>query len=213
MVESGNCCLVASVERWCLLFRFEEIRFQRPQEASNFCIRMIYAILFEITRTGMYNFYFMHCEPRLNGMIISGKSIWKNPSGYLPGRMLPILNFYGYMSLAFLVLRIFWFSHYARHWKEVLHLQDCITLAITLGMFEMALWYFDYVEFTESGVRLTWTTIWAVTFGTVKRTVSHLIILTVLMGYGVVRPTLGGLTSKVVMLGGTFFLHLKCLSW
>nr|GEY22048.1 lung seven transmembrane receptor family protein [Tanacetum cinerariifolium] len=36
----------------------------------------------QITRTGMYNLYFMHCEPRLD------------------------------------VLGIFWFSQYARHWKE-----------------------------------------------------------------------------------------------
>ncbi|GJT35184.1 transmembrane protein 87A [Tanacetum coccineum] len=131
-----------------------------------------------ITRTEMYNFYFMHCEPRIDGMIISGKSIWKTPSGYLPGRMSPLLNFYGFMSLEFLVLGVFWFSRYARHWKEVLHLKKCITLVITLGMFEMALWYFD----------------WAITFGIDKRTVSRLIILTVLMGYGVVRPTLGDLS-------------------
>ncbi|KAK1436919.1 hypothetical protein QVD17_02703 [Tagetes erecta] len=165
----------------------------------------------QITRTGMYNLYFMHCEPRLVDMVVEGKTIWKNPSGYLPGRMAPLLNFYGFMSLAFLVLGIFWFSQYARFWKEVLHLQNCITFVITLGMFEMALWYFDYAEFNESGVRPTGITIWAVTFGTIKRTVSRLIILTVAMGYGVVRPTLGGLTSKVVMLGGTFFLASEVL--
>ncbi|PWA74965.1 lung seven transmembrane receptor family protein [Artemisia annua] len=242
--------------------KFEEIKFQRPQEASNFSTGMIYDILFEvddreniggsayggqraicctadltklgackegeiihrlsttnpgwhqafgvsfdvneetttmqprslqITRTGMYNLYFMHCEPILDDMIISRKTIWKNPSGYLLGRMSPLLNFYGFMSLAFLVLGIFWFSKYARHWKET------------------ALWYFDYAEFNKSSLRPTGTTIWAVTFGTVKRTVSRLIILTVSMGYGVVRPTLGGLTSKVVMLGGTFFLASEVL--
>lgn len=165
----------------------------------------------QITRTGMYNLYFMHCEPKLGDVTVEGKTIWKNPTGYLPGRMAPLLNFYGFMSLAFLVLGIFWFSQYARFWKEVLQLQNCITLVITLGMFEMALWYFDYAEFNESGVRPTGITIWAVTFGTVKRTVSRLIILTVSMGYGVVRPTLGGLTSKVVMLGATFFLASEVL--
>lgn len=159
----------------------------------------------------MYNLYFMHCEPQLSDMVVQGKTIWKNPSGYLPGRMAPLLNFYGFMSLAFLLLGIFWFSQYARFWKEVLQLQNCITLVITLGMFEMALWYFDYAEFNESGVRPTGITIWAVTFGTVKRTVSRLIILTVSMGYGVVRPTLGGLTSKVVMLGATFFVASEVL--
>ncbi|KAJ4842717.1 hypothetical protein Tsubulata_043630 [Turnera subulata] len=164
-----------------------------------------------VTRTGMYNLYFIHCDPNLKDVVIEGKTIWKNPTGYLPGRMAPLMNFYGFMSLAFVILGVFWFTQYARFWREVFPLQNCITLVITLGMFEMALWYFDYAEFNETGIRPTGITIWAVTFGTVKRTVARLVILMVSMGYGVVRPTLGGLTSKVIMLGGTFFLASEVL--
>ncbi|KAM3245860.1 hypothetical protein P3L10_007627 [Capsicum annuum] len=159
----------------------------------------------------MYNVYFIHCEPNLKEVTVEGKTIWKNPTGYLPGRMAPLMNFYGCMSLAFVLLGIFWFSQYARFWREVIPLQNCITLVITLGMLEMAFWYFDYAEFNETGVRPTGTTVWAVTFGTVKRTVSRLVILIVSMGFGVVRPTLGGLTSKVLLLGGTFFLASEVL--
>ncbi|RVW52128.1 Transmembrane protein 87A [Vitis vinifera] len=165
----------------------------------------------EITKTGMYNLYFIHCDPKLKEVVLEGKTIWKNPTGYLPGRMAPLMNFYGIMSLAFVILGIFWFSQNARFWREVLPLQNCVTLVITLGMFEMAFWYFDYAQFNKTGVRPTATTIWAVTFGTVKRTVARLIILMVSMGYGVVRPTLGGLTSKVVMLGVTFFMASEVL--
>ncbi|KAG8643203.1 transmembrane protein 87A [Manihot esculenta] len=165
----------------------------------------------QVTKTGMYNLYFMHCDPNLKGVVVEGKTIWKNPTGYLPGRMAPLMNFYGFMSLSFVILGVFWFYQYARYWKGVFPLLNCITLVITLGMFEMALWYFDYAEFNETGVRPTGITIWAVTFGTVKRTVARLIILMVSMGYGVVRPTLGGLTSKVIMLGVTFFLASEVL--
>ncbi|KAJ9179425.1 hypothetical protein P3X46_011214 [Hevea brasiliensis] len=165
----------------------------------------------QVTKTGMYNLYFMHCDPNLKGVVVEGKTIWKNPTGYLPGRMAPLMNFYGFMSLAFVILGVFWFYQYARYWREVFPLLNCITLVITLGMFEMALWYFDYAEFNETGVRPTGITIWAVTFGTVKRTVARLIILMVSMGYGVVRSTLGGLTSKVIMLGATFFLASEVL--
>ncbi|MED6193775.1 hypothetical protein PIB30_022693 [Stylosanthes scabra] len=125
--------------------------------------------------------------------------------------MAPMKIFYQFMSFAFVFLGIFWFSQYARSWKDVFPLQNCITAVITLGMFEMALWYFDYAEFNETGVRPMGTTVWAVTFGTVKRTVARMVILMVSMGYGVVRPTLGGLTSKVLMLGGTFFLASEVL--
>lgn len=164
-----------------------------------------------IPRTGMYNLYFMYCDPAFDGLVIEGKTVWKNPTGYLPGRMAPLMNFYGFMSLAFVILGIFWFSQYARFWREILPLQNCITLVIALGMFEMALWYFEYAEFNETGVRPKGITFWAVTFGAVKRTVSRIIILVVSMGFGVVRPTLGGLTSKVVMLGATFLLASEVL--
>lgn len=165
----------------------------------------------QITKTGMYNVYFIHCDPRLKEAFVDGRTVWKNPTGYLPGRMAPLMKFYGFMSLAFVVLGIFWFSQYARFWKEVLPLQNSITVVITLGMFEMALWYYDYAEFNETGLRPTGITVWAVTFGTVKRTISRLIMLIVSMGYGVVRPTLGGLTSKVLLLGGTFFVASEVL--
>lgn len=164
-----------------------------------------------ITRTGMYNLYFIHCDPNLRDLALVGKTVWKNPNGYLPGRMAPLMNFYGIMSLAFMILAVYWFSQYARFWKEILQLQNCISLVVVLGLFEMAMWYFDYAAFNRTGIRPTWITVWAVTFGTVKRTVARLIILIVAMGYGVVRPTLGGLTSKVIMVGLTFFLASEAL--
>ncbi|KAM2993650.1 hypothetical protein FF2_045722 [Malus domestica] len=164
-----------------------------------------------ITKTGMYNLYFIHCDLSIKDVVVEGKTIWKNPTGYLPGRMAPFMNFYGFMSFAFVILGIGWFSQYARFWREVFPLQNCITLVITLGMLEMALWYFEYAEFNETGVRPTGITVWAVTFGTVKRTVARVILLMVSMGYGVVRPSLGGLTSKVILLGLTFFLASEVL--
>lgn len=164
-----------------------------------------------ITKTGMYNLYFVHCDPNLRDVIVLGKTTWRNTNGYLPGRMAPLMNFYGYMSLAFVVLGIFWFSQYAKNFKEILQLQNCISVVIVLGLLEMAMWYFDYAAFNGSGIRSTWLTFWSVTFGTIKRTVARLIILIVAMGYGVVRPTLGGLTSKVIMLGLTFFLASEAL--
>nr|KJB18548.1 hypothetical protein B456_003G068800 [Gossypium raimondii] len=118
----------------------------------------------------MYNLYFIHCDLNLKDLTVEGKTVWKNPTGYLPGRVAPLMNFYGFMSLAFVILEIFWFLQYARFWREVLPLQNCITLVITLVMLEMALWYFDYGEFNGSG-----------------------------------------LTSKVTMLGATFFLASEIL--
>ncbi|GAB4848153.1 hypothetical protein Ancab_002820 [Ancistrocladus abbreviatus] len=164
-----------------------------------------------ITKTGMYNLFFISCDPLLKGLILNGRTLWKNPDGYLPGRMAPLMSFYVYMSVAYLLLSFIWFFQYVRFWKDVLQLQHCITIVIALGWFEMILWYFEYANFNNTGVRPVAITTWVVTIGAVRRTVSRLLILCVSMGYGVVRPTLGGLTSKVILLGITYFLATELL--
>ncbi|KAI9087176.1 hypothetical protein K1719_030811 [Acacia pycnantha] len=164
-----------------------------------------------ITKTGMYNLFFVVCDPKLNETVMSGKTIWKNPDGYLPGRMAPLKNFYIFMAAAYLCLSIIWFLQYLRFWKDILQLQHCITAIIVLGLFEMILWHFEYVNFNDTGIRPVVVTTWVVSVGAIRKTISRLIILSVSMGYGVVRPTLGGLTSKVLMLGITYFLASELL--
>lgn len=164
-----------------------------------------------ITKTGMYNLFFIACDPKLKGLVMSGKTIWKNPNGYLPGRMAPLMNFYVYMSLAYVVLSVIWFIQYVRYWKDILQLQHCITAVITLGLFEMILWFSEYANFNNTGIRPVVITTWVVTVGAVRKSLTRLLILCVSMGYGVVRPTLGGLTSKVLLLGATYFLASELL--
>ncbi|XP_040367397.1 transmembrane protein 87B-like, partial [Rosa chinensis] len=165
-----------------------------------------------ITKTGMYNLFFVACDPKLKEIVMSGKTVWKSPDGYLPGRMAPLMKFYVYMALAYVLIGVIWLTQYVRFWKDILQLQHCITAVIALGLFEMILWYSDYVNFNNTGMRQVFLTTLVVTVGAVRKTVSRLLILTVSMGYGVVRPTLGDLTSKVLLLGITFFLATGLLN-
>ena len=164
-----------------------------------------------ITKTGMYNLFFISCDPKLKDLVMNGKTLWRNPDGYLPGRMAPLMKFYVYMSLAYVLLCVTWFFQYMRFWKDILQLQHCITVVIALGLFEMVLWYFEFENFNRTGIRPVGITTWVVTVGAVRRTVSRLLILSVSMGYGVVRPTLGGLTSKVLLIGLTYFVATELL--
>ncbi|KAI5423437.1 hypothetical protein KIW84_046406 [Lathyrus oleraceus] len=166
----------------------------------------------EINATGMYYLYFMFCDPNLKGTTVTGKTVWRNPNGYLPGKMAPLMTLYGFMSLAYLLLGLLWFLRFLQFWKEKdiihVHLHYHITAVIALGMCEMALWYFEYANFNVTGSRPMGITIWAVTFTSVKKTLSRLLLLVVSMGYGVVRPTLGaqGVAHRVVLLGVMYFV-------
>lgn len=166
-----------------------------------------------ISKTGMYNLFFISCDPKLRGLTMSGKTVWKNPNGYLPGRMAPLMTFYIFMSLAYVALMVVWFFQYMRFWREILPIQNWITLVIALGLLEMTLWYCEYLNFNHVGVRPVGITTWVVTVGAVRKTVSRLLILSISMGYGVVRPTLGGLTSKVLLLGVTYFFATESLDF
>jgi len=165
----------------------------------------------DINSTGMYYLYFMFCDPSLKGTTISGRTVWKNPDGYLPGKMIPLMTFYGFMSLAYLVLGLGWLLRFVQFWRDIIHLHYHITAVIALGMLEMALWYFDYSNLNSTGVRPMGVTLWAVTFTAVKKTLSRLLLLVVSMGYGVVKPTLGAITSKILIFGATYFLAGEAL--
>ncbi|XP_071698746.1 uncharacterized protein [Rutidosis leptorrhynchoides] len=117
----------------------------------------------EINRTGMYYLYFMYCDPQLKGTIMSGRIVWRNPDGYLPGKMTPFMQFYGFMSLAYLILGLVWFLRFLQHWKDVIQLHYHITVVIGLGMCEMALWYYEYSNFNVTRSRAVGITLWAVT--------------------------------------------------
>nr|XP_043612929.1 transmembrane protein 87B-like isoform X3 [Erigeron canadensis] len=185
-------------------------RIQTPFEGKSEEAKMMLQTV-EINRTGMYYLYFMFCDPQLKGTILSGRTVWRNPDGYLPGKMTPFMHFYGFMSLAYLILGLIWFLRFVQHWKDIIQLHYHITIVVGLGMCEMALWYFEYANFNATGSRPIGITLWAVTFSAFKKTFSRLLLLVVSMGFGVVRPTLGGVTLKVLLLGVIYFAASEAL--
>ncbi|OIT19279.1 hypothetical protein A4A49_57646, partial [Nicotiana attenuata] len=165
---------------------FEKTIFRRPEEYSNFSSGSIHAVVFEVddretiggsayggqravcctadlAKLGVCTQGEIIHRPSTDNphwpqeVVVEGKTVRKNPTGYLPV-------------------------------CKILERSSCFTKMCysryNIGMFEMAFWYFDYFEFSETGVRPTGITVWVVTFGTIKRTVSRMIILMVSMRYG-----------------------------
>lgn len=159
-----------------------------------------------IKQTGMYYLWFLSCDPALDGATITGKSVWKNPTGYLPGMMAPNLPFFGVMSILYVALGAVWLLVYALNWKEVVMVQHCISMVIFLGMVEMMVWYVDYDNFNRTGERPYFTTLVAIVLGCLRKTFARFLVLAVSMGYGVVKPTLAGLQQRVLALCTAYLL-------
>lgn len=164
-----------------------------------------------IDETGMYYLWFVVCDPNLSGIQIDGQTTWKNPHGYLPGMMAPNLALFKWMSIAYGALALLWFLAYAVSWKHVLMLQHCISAVIFLSLVEMAAWYFDFASFNMTGLRPEGITVFAVLTGAARKSVSRLLVLVVSMGYGVVKPTLGGISQQVLSLTGFYFVGTAAL--
>ncbi|CAI5937712.1 unnamed protein product [Closterium sp. NIES-64] len=164
-----------------------------------------------IKMTGMYYLWFVICDKSMAGVSVTGTTVWKNPDGYLPGMMAPYLLFYEIMAVVYTILGIVWFAQYFRFWQDGLQIHTCITAVLVLSMAEMATWFYDFANFNSSGFRPIGTTIWAATLGAIRKAVSRVLVLVVSMGFGVVRPTLGGLSGKVVALGVGYFAAVELL--
>jgi hypothetical protein len=159
-----------------------------------------------IEETGMYYLWFVICDPKLAGTTVNGQTAWKNPSGYLPGMMAANLPFYLFLSLAYLALGICWAINCAIKWKYLMQIHHSMTFVVSLGMIETCVWYYDYSNFNTTGFRPYFVTIFAVVVSAARKAVSRALVLVVSMGYGVVRPTLGGFAPKVLALSGAYFV-------
>lgn len=172
----------------------------------------VYDQTVRIRKTGMYYLWFISCDPELGpSLSVRGATTWKNPSGYLPGMVRFMLPFYGFLSLAYLALGAAWVVASAARWQTLMPLQYCVALVVALGMAESSAWYFDYVNFNATGYRPYAATVFAVLLGSARKALSRSLVLVVAMGYGVVRPTLGGVTRDVVGLSLAYFVAAAAL--
>ena len=159
----------------------------------------------EVEHTGMYHLWFLTCDAHLGTARVEGHTAWKNPNGYLPGMMAPNLPFFAAMSVSYVFLSLAWLSACALAWRHVIPLQHCISVVLLLGMAEMLTWYCDFDDFNATGFRPYATTVLAVLLGALRKSLSRMLLLVAAMGFGIVRPTLGGSAWRVAALGLSYF--------
>lgn len=131
----------------------------------------------------------------------------KGEHGYLSANDWPFLPFYGFMSLVYLCYAIGWLIVSAMQWKDLLRIQYWIAAVILLGMIEKAVFYLDYSSINSTGVsQVKGAILFAELVSCVKRALSRMLVLIVSLGYGIVKPRLGPLLQRVVLLGILYFI-------
>ncbi|ETO10142.1 hypothetical protein RFI_27235, partial [Reticulomyxa filosa] len=170
----------------------------------------------EIQVTAIHIFAIATCRNGLGRVTFEGESVWMNPYGHLPGDVYGYLPFFGWMTVLYLIVGVFWFCLNAIFWEELLYVQvlwslkrkgkhSCITGVLTLCLFEMGTWYFDYLNFNNSGSRHRVPFFFGLLLSVTRRTVARMLVVAVAMGYGVVKPTIGSSKNMLFAIG--------CLYW
>eukprot|EP00842_Homolaphlyctis_polyrhiza_P005984 jgi/Hompol1/6387/HPOL_000771-RA len=159
---------------------------------------------YNITRTGYYCIYIAtNLEKDLDYSIDID---FTNPYGKLPGFFRPALVFYGFISMAYLVVGVVWMALSFRYWKDLLPIQHYVSGVIAFLILEMAFNYGLYEDFNETGRVSTLLMVLVVAFNSGRISISFFMLLIVSLGYGVVKPTLGDTMRKCILLTVLHFI-------
>lgn len=160
---------------------------------------------YEIRNAGPYYVQLLNCDAS-ETVVADGKVEFRNPYGYLSGDIWYYLPFFGFLSLLYIGLGLYWAFLSIKHRKLLLMVQNWIAAVIGLGLLECVTWYLELEYANASGSR-NWAAVEvAIASSVLKRTVSRLLVVVVSMGYGVVKYDLGRSTFyKVAAIGIAYF--------
>lgn len=166
---------------------------------------------YEIQKTGLHYLMYSSCQPEAGNVFIDGHNAWMNPYGYLSGELYYNKPFFLYMTVVHAILLLIWGAFLLKFREELLPVQGHICGVIVLALLEVMLWYFEYSSFNAEGYRPMALMVAAIISGTIKKTVSRLLVLVVCMGYGIVRPNLGDRAWQVAAFGVVYCIFSSIL--
>ncbi|KAH7732360.1 Protein C52B9.4 [Aphelenchoides avenae] len=131
---------------------------------------------------------------------------WRGPHGYLSAIDYPLLHFYGFMCAFYIALAFAWSAVCIKYWKDLLRIQFWIGAVILIGMVEKAVFYAEYTNMNETGQSVEGLIEMAELSSCLKRTMAHVLVIIVAVGYGVTKPRLGSILNQVVATGVVYFV-------
>ncbi|KAG5890066.1 hypothetical protein JTB14_003631 [Gonioctena quinquepunctata] len=129
----------------------------------------------------------------------------KSDYGYLSAVDWPLLPFYGFMCIYYVILGLIWLLLSFLQWRDLLRVQFWIGGVILLGMLEKATFYAEYQSINNTGVRVQGAMIFAEWVSCAKRTLARMLVVIVSLGFGIVKPRLGATLHRVVGVGLLYF--------
>ncbi len=141
---------------------------------------------------------------------LTGRAVFENPYGYLPGAMYPLLplNFAIGLTLA-LVFSIFTYL-LVKHRETSLPLHFGSFVVLGIGILDSLSWTLVYIDANRTGTPLCCPSpskvVFALTMNVMLRASFRSLILCVCLGYGIVHPKLSKVKTFFVILLTALFI-------
>lgn len=129
----------------------------------------------------------------------------KSSYGYLSASDFPLLLFYGFMCIFYVILGLIWLVLSFLQWRDLLRVQFWIGGVILLGMLEKATFYAEIQSINSTGTRIQGIMLFAEWVSCAKRTLARMLVIVVSLGFGIVKPRLGATLHRVVGVGLLYF--------
>lgn len=134
----------------------------------------------------------------------------KSKYGYLSAADWPLLPFYGFMCILYVIFGLVWLIVLFLQWRDLLRVQFWIGAVILLGMLEKATFYAEFQSINNTGTRVQGAVLFAEWVSCAKRTLARMLVIIVSLGFGIVKPRLGAALHRVVGVG-LLYLFLAAL--
>ena len=125
---------------------------------------------------------------------VAGALAFRNAHGFLPGLLYGFLPFNSALTVGYALTSLWFVALFVRNRANLLRLQYFILAVMAMGTLETLTWFLTYSNMNGSGqpscCPMRTDIIFAIVVNVIKKTVSRLLLLSVCLGYGVVRPRL-----------------------
>ena len=168
-----------------------------------------------VTRDGMYALLFVSCDDASGPAAslpyaVNGRSVWKNPDGYLPGRKRHDRAMYGFAAAAYASLAAAWTCATASKIfaaRAVRAAHVAVFAVLVLGMMEYLARYANAAQFNETGTKPVAGVLVAALASAARESASRVGALLAALGWGITRPALGdGDATRAKALACAYFL-------
>ena len=156
--------------------------------------------LIDEAESGNYVLIMANCNDAGRDVLITGEAAYKSVHGYLPGQLWGFLYFFAAMTIAYLVVSLWYGIMMHLNVESRIPIEKWILTTILLGLGEMLFKTADAFVWNSDGHRQLWLCYVGIISGVVKRGWSRSLIVMVSLGWGVTKDSLGRTYKWIFML-------------